>query len=147
MRSVVYRSTIYKAGVVVAGLNQSQNDTDRSDWETNYKASAKAVDQYIVGETMPVAVVSFTALKALVAGDVTFADVHYTESAERYDINLLLPVAQGAFLTDDLGGPLSIFEEQNGELVLRVLDVGGGTGEPPDDDGTGGKSGFKKPCQ
>jgi hypothetical protein len=39
------RTTIYKAGVSVGGLNQSQNDTDRSNFETNYKPNANGLDR------------------------------------------------------------------------------------------------------
>jgi hypothetical protein len=39
------RTTIYKAGISVGGLDQQQNDTDRSDFETNYKADANGLDR------------------------------------------------------------------------------------------------------
>lgn len=88
MTTYIYKTQLYKLTTAVIGKPAS-NDTDLADFEANFKATAKKVDQIVLAETTIVLFKTYTDFKTLIDGTVIlWADVKYIENG-MYELNLL----------------------------------------------------------
>ena len=87
----LYKTMIFKDTSKVIGLTAAevtQNGADKSDFETNFKATAVPVDQIAIAETTFEIVKTYTQFKALIDGVlITWADVKYLGNGT-YVLNL-----------------------------------------------------------
>jgi hypothetical protein len=85
----IYTTSIYKDTTNVFGIDITANTTAKTDFETNFKATAILVQDIIFAETSIVIVKTYTQFKALIDGTViTWADVKYVDEGF-YDLHLL----------------------------------------------------------
>ncbi len=92
MANYLYRTTLYKTGVSV--INESaSNDTDRTDFENNYKGTASSVTSVIISETTFETELSYSAFKTKIALPILWSDVKYVEDDRKYSLNLLSEIA------------------------------------------------------
>ena len=88
MAAYLYKTTIFKDTTNVIGAPAS-NDSDKTDFETNFKATAEKVSLVEIAETTFVTYDTYAAFKARIDGTVvTWADVRYTENGD-YTLYLL----------------------------------------------------------
>lgn len=84
----LYKTTIYKNTNDVIGA-EPNNDTNLSDFENNFKASALQVNSVNVSETSFEIVKGYADFKDLIDGvSLTWADVRYIEN-EKYELSIL----------------------------------------------------------
>ena len=79
---------IYKANI------DFQDNTDKTDFETNYKTTAKEFSSIIVSDTAFILESTYTNFKALIDGiNITWADIRYiikiTNNLIRYELHLI----------------------------------------------------------
>jgi len=84
----LYRTTIYKDTSNVLGLNISQNNTDKTDFETNYKNTAIAVSNVVISETTFLTELSYATFKTKVVTPILWSDVKYTDDGLRYVLHI-----------------------------------------------------------
>jgi hypothetical protein len=85
----IYKSTIFKTTDNVYGINVTQNNADKADFEANFKASAVPVDQIDIAETAFIVIKTYTDFKALINGTtILWSDVKYLEDGV-YELNLI----------------------------------------------------------
>lgn len=90
MASYLHKVEIFKLTESVIGIDVTQNDADKADFETNYKASAKKIDSLIIAETTFEVEKTYSQLKALIDGTtITWADIKYVETDGGYKLYLL----------------------------------------------------------
>ena len=89
MAQYLYHTYIYKDLTNVYGANNSQETTNKTDFETNYKSQCVEVTDIVPGETMYDIVETYPDFKAKVTGDYSWSDVRYAEEGQTYDIYLL----------------------------------------------------------
>ena len=85
----LYRTTLYHDTSKV--LNPpANNDTDNTDFETNHKSSANAVNEVLVQETTFVSDLSYTDFKDKIDGvNVLWSDVKYIETNNAYVLHIV----------------------------------------------------------
>lgn len=89
----LYKTIIYKNTDNVGGLTlaeRTQMALNKTDFETNHKATAIKVDEIILAETTFEIEKTYAQFEALLTGDLTWADVKYKEIDNIYVINLLI---------------------------------------------------------
>lgn len=90
MASYLHKSEIFKETSSVIGIDVTQNNTDKVDFETNFKSQAKKIDSLIIAETTFEVEKKYTELKGLIDGTtITWADIKYIETDEGYRLYLL----------------------------------------------------------
>lgn len=90
MPNYLYKTTIYKTTDDVIGFSPS-NDSDRQDFEGNYKSSAQPVNEITLAETTYEVEKSYEDFKSLLVAMVkTWSDVIYKENNKKYELNLLI---------------------------------------------------------
>lgn len=90
MANYLHKTELFKTTGSVIGINVTQNDTDKADFETNYKALAKKIDSLIIAETTFEVEKTYSQLKTLVDGaTISWADIKYIENDEGYKLYLL----------------------------------------------------------
>jgi|WetSurSiteA1Bulk_404760.scaffolds.fasta_scaffold54127_2 hypothetical protein len=90
MAEYLYHAYVYHNTANVIGANNSQEATNTTDFETNYKSIATEVEDVKPGATMFDIVKSYTDFKALIVNPITWADVKYAnEDGKVYDLYLL----------------------------------------------------------
>jgi len=82
----LYKTTIFRDTTDVIGIDVAQNDADKSDFETNYKASTVLVDEVIIAETTFLTELTYAAFKSKVA---LWSDVKRIENAKKYILHIL----------------------------------------------------------
>src|SRR3989344_5009994 len=143
MQTIIFKTVIYKDTTDTVGLDITQNNIDKTDFETNYKSQATTVNEISSAEALSIATISFADFKIKVG---SWVDVVYSETPKRYDIFLFDQKADRVALTQKATEQLlAILNDTSGEKILKVFDVGGGAGVPPEDEGDGQGKGFKKP--
>ncbi len=88
----LYKAIVYKTPQVL-GLTDNSHAADITDFETNHKSSATLVTTVTIAETTFEIDKTYTAFKVLITGDLTWADVEYTEDNAKYTFNLLSDTA------------------------------------------------------
>lgn len=95
----LYQSTILKnpsSFKRADGSNQlsaaeiAANEAAKIDFETNFKSLAVLVESVVISETTFVVGKTYTDFKALIVGDLTWADIKYSENNEAYNLNLAI---------------------------------------------------------
>lgn len=90
MASYLYKAEIFKITGSVIGIDVTQNNVDKLDFETNFKSQAKKIDSLIIAETTFEVEKTYTELKGLVDGTtITWADIKFVETDEGYRLYLL----------------------------------------------------------
>lgn len=90
MPNYLYKTTIFKTTDDVIGFSPS-NDSDRQDFETNYKVQAQPVDEITLAETTYEVEKSYSDFKSLLTFMIkTWSDVTYKENNKKYELNLLI---------------------------------------------------------
>jgi hypothetical protein len=90
MAEYLYHAYVYYDTSNVIGANNSQEATNTTDFETNYKSQATEVEDISPGATMFDIVKTYTEFKALISSPITWADVKYADEDDRvYDLYLL----------------------------------------------------------
>ncbi len=90
MANYLHKSAIFKVTNNVIGIDITQNDADKADFEANFKALAKRIDSLIIAETTFEVEKTYAQLKTLVDGaTITWADIKYIETDEGYKLYLL----------------------------------------------------------
>lgn len=92
MASYLYTASIIKDTSTAIGIDVTQNNTDKADFENNRKSQATKVSSVDVAETTFMSDESYTAFSARITGGLTWADVKYTETGafNNYTLYLLL---------------------------------------------------------
>lgn len=89
----LYKAIIYKVPDEVIGLSGSeitQHQSDKTDFEANFKATAVMTDEVVLAETTFVIGKTYVQFKSLIDGALrTWTDVKYTEDSSRYILHLL----------------------------------------------------------
>lgn len=90
MPNYLYKTTLFKTTDDVIGFS-STNDSDRQDFENNFKAQAQPVNEITLAETTYEVGKSYQDFKALLVAMVkTWSDVTYKENNKKYELNLLV---------------------------------------------------------
>jgi hypothetical protein len=89
MAEFLYHAYIYHNTSNVLGVNASQEATNTTDFETNYKSQAVEVSDIIPGTTTFDIVKSYTDFKTLITSPITWGDVRYANEDKVYDLYLL----------------------------------------------------------
>lgn len=90
MANYLHKSALFKVTDNVANIDAAQNNADKVDFETNFKAQAKQVDSLIIAETTFEVNKTYAQFKAIIDGvTITWADVKYTETEGGYRLYLL----------------------------------------------------------
>ena len=72
------------------GFDNSQEATDKTDFETNFKSSALSVSSVEIAENTAEIIKSYTGFKTLIDGTtITWADVRYVTETDHYDLYLI----------------------------------------------------------
>jgi len=87
MANYLYKTVLYKSGATVINKPAS-NDADRTDFETNFKATALKVDNVLISETTFVLELTYAQFKAKIIAPILWSDVKHIED-EAYRLNLL----------------------------------------------------------
>ena len=86
----LYRKTIHKDTSEILGVNESQNASDKSDFEATYKSQATPISELVLMETTFRVDRTWAQFKALIDGTIrVWADVKYIEGDNEYTINLM----------------------------------------------------------
>lgn len=85
----LYKHTIYKITDNVIGLNVTENNTNKTDFETTHKSATDKVTQIDLFETTYIVLKTYTDFEALITGEVTWADVKLIEDSDKYELNLI----------------------------------------------------------
>ena len=85
----VYKAQIMTDLTNAYGFNNSQEATDKTDFETNFKAQTVAVSGVEIMENSAIINKTYTQFKALITGDITWADVKTVTVLNRYDLYLI----------------------------------------------------------
>jgi len=91
-----YKTILFKNASNVIGFSSSditQNNTDKTDFEINFKATAVKVNDVIIAETTFISDLSYTNFKVKIVSPLTWGNVRYTEDATQYILNLLSDIA------------------------------------------------------
>ena len=67
----------------------TQNNTDKTDFETNFKSQAVKVDEIVPIETVFIISKTYTEFKALIINPINWSDVKYIQGANKYYLFLL----------------------------------------------------------
>ena len=89
MAGYLYKHDILLNSTDVYGFNTGTEASDKSDFETNFKATAVAISGIEVGESLFVTEKTYAQFKAFVASPITWADVRYIEDSKFYHLYLL----------------------------------------------------------
>lgn len=84
----LYHTTIYKETSSIHGLNVSQNNADKADFEDNHKASAIVVDSVDIAETTFTIQDDYTTFSGRITTPIVWSDVKYIEEQGRYVLYL-----------------------------------------------------------
>ena len=85
----LYQTTIYRDTSNVYGIDKTQNDLDKANFEANYKASTYLISELQLSETTLLVVKTYTQFKTLIVSPILWTDVKRTEDVEHYDIYLM----------------------------------------------------------
>lgn len=85
----LYNTTIYKDTTNVLGLDVTQNNLDKADFETNYKSSVYLISKISILETTVEIDKTYTQFKALIVNPILWSDVKMVEETNHYDLYLL----------------------------------------------------------
>lgn len=85
----LYKATIYTSTDNVYGIDVTQNNADKTDFENNYKASTYAITDITVTENSLLTIKTYTQFKALITGGIIWADVKRMDEGNHYDLYLL----------------------------------------------------------
>ena len=89
----LYKAIVYKIPNDVAGITASEviaHQTDKIDFEANFKSTAIKVDELVLAETTFVISKTYTQFKTLIDGVLrVWSDAKYTEDSTRYILNVL----------------------------------------------------------
>jgi hypothetical protein len=89
MAEYLYHAYVYHNTTNVIGANSSQEATNTTDFETNYKSQATEIEDVTPGATVFDIVKSYTDFKALIVSPITWSDVKYADEGKAYDLYLL----------------------------------------------------------
>lgn len=90
MPNYLYKTIIFKTTDDVIGFSPS-NDSDRQDFETNYKSQAQPVNEITLAETTYEMGKSYADFKSMLVLMIkTWSDVKYKENNKKYELNLLI---------------------------------------------------------
>lgn len=90
MSDYLYNAIIYKTTDNVVGLDVTQNNLDKTDFETNYKSSCEDITLVNVAATTFEHDETYTDFKAMITGDITWSDVKMVEGDNKYTLYLLI---------------------------------------------------------
>ena len=82
-------TTIYKDMTEVYGVDATENALHKTNFETNYKATATKITGITIAETSFETEMDYDNFKALVATPVIWADVKYVEDYQKYILYLI----------------------------------------------------------
>jgi hypothetical protein len=85
----IYKTVLYKTTDNVIGVNVSQNNTDKADFENNHKAGATEIDEILIEETSFIFNLTYSQFEGKVATPLTWADVKFIDNASRYELHLV----------------------------------------------------------
>lgn len=83
----IYKTSIFKSSTLVIGIDPN-NVANLSDFETNFKATARKIDELLLSGNSFVIELSYTDFKAKITGSVLWSDVKYIETS-KYLLHLL----------------------------------------------------------
>ncbi len=90
MPNYLYKTTLYKSTDDVIGFSPS-NDSDKEDFENNFKSQAQPVHEITLAETTYEVEKSYEEFKSLLGEMIkTWSDVIYKENNKKYELNLLI---------------------------------------------------------
>ena len=85
----LYITEIFTNTNNIVGFDITQNNLDKTDFETNYKSSCVTVNSLSMAGTTVRLDKTYTQFKALITGDLTWADVKLIVGTNRYEIFLI----------------------------------------------------------
>jgi hypothetical protein len=89
MANYLYHTYILKDGTNTAGYNLATEAANKTDFETNFKATAYKIEDIFPAETTFDVIKTYADFKALIVSPITWADVNYADETKFYDIYLL----------------------------------------------------------
>ncbi len=90
MANYLHKSALFKLTDNVASIDATQNNADKTDFESNFKSQAKNIDSLTIAETTFEVNKTYAQFKAIIDGvTITWADVKYTETEGGYRLYLL----------------------------------------------------------
>lgn len=89
MVTYLYSHRIWTNTTSVIGANNAQEALDKTDFETNYKSSTLACDDLELMDTTVMITKTYSQFKALITGDIAWADVKCETGTNFYDLYLL----------------------------------------------------------
>ena len=90
MPNYLYKTIIFKTTDDVIGFSPS-NNSDRDDFETNYKSQAEPVNEITLAETTYEVEKSYADFKSLLVEMIkTWSDVTFKENNKKYELSLLI---------------------------------------------------------
>lgn len=87
-----YSTILYTDTANVVGLDVTQNNSDLSDYTTNYQVSTVKVDGVTIASTTFDIGLSYTNFKTKIASPITWADVREITYPDRYELVLVSSV-------------------------------------------------------
>jgi len=89
MASYLYKTTVFTDTSNVNGIDVTQNNIDKTDYETNNKSSVVEVSDVVISETTFVIEDDYTTFDALIDGTIIkWDDVQVCTKDDRYVMNL-----------------------------------------------------------
>ena len=88
----LYKMEIFKSASGLGGWTQAQvdqNNSDRSDFEANFKSSAIKISGIFLGQTVFITELSYADFKAKIASPITWGEVRYVDGNSSYMLNIL----------------------------------------------------------
>ena len=78
----LYKTTIYKETADIVGIDATQEGANKTDFETNFKSQAIAVDDVAIAETTFITDLSYSDFKAIIVSPIGWADVKYVSNGK-----------------------------------------------------------------
>ena len=88
----LYRAEIFKSSTGLGGWTQAQidqNNSDRSNFETNFKSTAVKISIVFLGATTFITELSYANFKAKIVSPIAWTDVKYIENNTSYSLNII----------------------------------------------------------
>ena len=89
MSNYLYKTIIYKDTTNIYSLNITQNNIDKTDFETNRKSSSQSITEIFISETSFITEESYANFTARIISPITWADVKYIENSTKYILYLI----------------------------------------------------------
>ena len=84
----LYTTILYTDTSILSNV-PTNNDSNKSDFETNYKSQAVKVASLTVAETTYILDVDYSTFKSKIASPIVWSDIRYTDTNSSYKLYLV----------------------------------------------------------